>query len=351
MRVVTAFMAAWLLVAALAGDGVAAPAWVRVSSPNFTVVSNAGERSARGVAWQFEQVRAVLQRLWPWAQLDTGRPILIFALRDEASVRALAPSYWEHKGGLRPATVFLNAPDRHYVILRTDIDASQRDVNPYRLAYWSYIGIVLDATFGRPLPPWFTRGLAEVMSNTIVRGDDLTFGQVVPWHLRRLQQGSRLPLDQVMGATSDSKFLEDASWLELFDASAWALVHYLMFGEQGANIPRLNKAATDDVHVSAGGRGRGPAAREVRGQPARPRGGCGHARAVSGSERAACRGRRAAGRGTQDRPGTCGRVRGGGPAGRPRRRHRGRPGRLREGHRAGWGELLRRVSLRPVVLA
>lgn len=244
MRMRTTIAVAALLALALAADGAAAPAWVRVSSPNFTVVSNSGERSARGVAWQFEQVRAVLQRLWPWARLDTGRPVLVFAVKDEASVRALAPSYWEQKGGLRPATLFLNAADRHYVVVRTDVEVSRQEVNPYRLAYWSYVGIVLDATFGRPLPPWFTRGLAEVMSNTIVRTDDLTIGQIVPWHLQRLRRVRPVALDQVLGATRESKYLVDDAWSDVFDASVWALVHYLMFGEQGNNLSKFNKAAS-----------------------------------------------------------------------------------------------------------
>jgi len=45
--------------------------WVEVTSPHFTVISDAGDKHAVRAAWQFEQVRAVLQRLWPWANLAT----------------------------------------------------------------------------------------------------------------------------------------------------------------------------------------------------------------------------------------------------------------------------------------
>jgi len=52
----------------------AADNWVEVTSPNFRVVSNNGERSARQVAWQFEQIRAGITRGWPWAQAPLDRP-------------------------------------------------------------------------------------------------------------------------------------------------------------------------------------------------------------------------------------------------------------------------------------
>lgn len=46
---------------------------------------------ALAVLVQFEQVRALLQEVWPGAQVDTVRPVTILAARDEASLRALLP--------------------------------------------------------------------------------------------------------------------------------------------------------------------------------------------------------------------------------------------------------------------
>ncbi len=237
------FLLVLACVLTVASHAAAAPTWVRIDSPHFIVVSDDGEKAARGVAWQFEQVRAVLQRLWPWARFDTGRTFIVFAVKNENGVRGIVPAYWEQKGGVRPTSAFFGGPNSHYVVLRTDVDPSRLDVNPYRSAYWSYIGIVLDTTFPRRAPAWFNRGLAEVMANTIVRTSDLTIGQIVPWTLQRLQSG-RLSLGDLMGAGYDSKYMRDEAWMQLFDASAWALVHYLMFGEQGANLARFNQAAT-----------------------------------------------------------------------------------------------------------
>ena len=98
----------------LAGEG-----WVEVRSPSFTVVSDGSEKDARKVVLQFEQVRALLQEVWPWARLDTVRPLTILAARDEGALRALLPAFWEKKGAFHPAGIFVSAPDRSWGIKRS----------------------------------------------------------------------------------------------------------------------------------------------------------------------------------------------------------------------------------------
>ena len=36
---------------------------------------------------------------------DLNKPLVVIAVKDEISMKALAPSYWEQKNGVRPATV------------------------------------------------------------------------------------------------------------------------------------------------------------------------------------------------------------------------------------------------------
>jgi len=90
---------------ALAGDDT----WVDVRSPHFVVISNAGEKRARNMAWQFEQVQALLRRLWPWATGSFERPLVVYAARDERTMRTLATEYWERRGGVQPSSVFVTA--------------------------------------------------------------------------------------------------------------------------------------------------------------------------------------------------------------------------------------------------
>jgi len=240
--------------------------WVEVRSPHFIVVSDAGEKNARRTAWQFEQVRAVLQKLWPWAHLTADKPVMIFAARNEQTLKSLAPEFWEKKGGMRPASVFVSGRDRHYITLRCDVEEPDSvAANPYFQTYWSYVYLVLEWSFEKPMPLWFGRGLSDFFANTIVRDKDIQVGRVVPWHLRELNAGRVLPLATVMGVDRQSTYMTRADDSRAFDASAWAFIHYLTFGEDAANLQRFNRFA------EALGAGSDPAAalREIYGDPPR----------------------------------------------------------------------------------
>jgi tetratricopeptide (TPR) repeat protein len=167
---------------------------------------------------------------------------VVFAARDENTLKSLAPKYWETRGGVRPASVFVTGPDRHYVAVRVDLpEPDSLQANPYYQSYWSYVYITLRSSFERELPLWLGRGLSDTFANTIVREKDIQVGRVVPWHLETLREGSRIRVAAVLTADSQSRQATREDQARLFDASAWALVHYLAFGENGANLPKLNR--------------------------------------------------------------------------------------------------------------
>ena len=89
----------WLVV-----DVAAADEWIEVKSAHFTVVSNASERSTRKLVWQLEQVRSATAALWSWAKAELNKPLGVIVLKDENSMRALAPQYWEERRSVRPAS-------------------------------------------------------------------------------------------------------------------------------------------------------------------------------------------------------------------------------------------------------
>jgi tetratricopeptide (TPR) repeat protein len=77
------------------------------------------------------------------------------------------------------------------------------------------------------------RGLAGVLSNTVVRDNFIRLGPPIPWHLQRLRSGSRLPLNALVAVTRSSPDYTQGDRLIAFDAQSWAFVHYLMFGQEG----------------------------------------------------------------------------------------------------------------------
>lgn len=224
-----------------AGPAAAAESWVSVQTPNFTVVSNAGEGTAQQTAGEFEQVRAAYGRLWPRGRLVQGRPIVILALKNESTMRRWAPAYYEVKGGIDLASVTTAGADREYLLLRTDARPQDPSVTPNYNLYRAYLNLLLSSSFERRLPPWLSNGFSTVLASVSVRDKDILVGQPVPWHFRHFNQSGRLPLATVLDARSDSPLLLKEEQRYLFDAQCYVLVHYLLFGDHGAHSASLTR--------------------------------------------------------------------------------------------------------------
>lgn len=219
--------------------GSSADTWREVRSPNFTVISDADEDLARQLAWQYEQIRAAIRTGWPWAEDDPDRPFVILGVRDESSMRAFAPEYWERGSNIRPGSVASHGWDKHYLLVRTDL---RGDARQGRHAYWGYTSTVLSDSFRGRLPLWFTYGLSNVLSNTIVTDDEVQFGRAIPENIGEIQRG-RLSLAEVLEATRESRTYTGEIERRRFSAQSWAIMHFLVFGEFNgeSNAGRLNE--------------------------------------------------------------------------------------------------------------
>ena len=119
--------------------------------------------------------------IWSWARVDLNKPLAVIAAKDENTMRALAPKYWEQRGGVRPASVRVTAPDRHYLAIRTDVEGDDRQyLNPHITAYFSCTALVLGQSLSPDLTLWFSRGFTGLLSNTIVRDDFIVIGAPIP---------------------------------------------------------------------------------------------------------------------------------------------------------------------------
>jgi len=262
MKTITAVLTLAFLALGPAPPLQAADKWIEVKSAHFVVVSNASERSTRTLVWQLEQVRATMSRLWSWARVDLNSPLLVIAVKDENALRPLAPQYWE-KRDTRPACVWVTGADRHYLAIRTDVEVeTQGMVNPYVAAYFSYIALVMGQSLSPDLPMWLSRGLAGVLSNTLVKDDHTIVGAPMPWHLERLRNQPRLPMEELVSVTRQSPQLRNGQ--EMFDAQSWAFVHFLMFGENRSRAGKLDEFAK----LVSGGTDPSDAFRRTLGPPA-----------------------------------------------------------------------------------
>jgi TPR repeat protein len=236
------FAAAWSPV--FAGD----TAWNELKSPHFTVISNLGERHTRSVAWQFEQARSAIAGVCPWARVDLSKPVTVLAVKDEASMRALVPQYWEEKKTVHPDAVWLESMDRYYIVVRADLRQdsgmeTQIPNNPYQMAYFTYMHVVATSSFPVALPPWFSRGFAAVLSNTTVMNDAVYVGVPMVAYFQRLHARPPLRLSALLKTPADAPELRQAERLIDFDASAWTFVHFLLFSDNGTRRGRMDTLA------------------------------------------------------------------------------------------------------------
>ncbi len=203
----------------------AAPAtaekWIEVRSPHFVVVSNAGEKQARQAADQFEQFRTMFQTAFPKTRSDPGQPVIIFAVKNEKSLKELIPQYWEKKGNMHPIGVFQAGADKHYVALRLD---SSED-NPFKVIYHEYVHLLVNLNFSW-LPVWLNEGLAEFFSSATLKGSETGLGKADVYHLELLQE-KRIPLEGLLSADASSPYYNEANRASVFYAESWALTHYL----------------------------------------------------------------------------------------------------------------------------
>jgi tetratricopeptide (TPR) repeat protein len=197
--------------------------WIEVRSPNFTVISNGGEKEARRIVDQFEQFREVFHNSFPKLRVDLGKPLIIFAVKNEDSLKLLLPGYWEVKGRVHPAGIYAQGEERHFVALRTNLEGD----NPYEVVYHEYTHAIMSLNF-RGLPVWLGEGLAEFFGNSAIHDKDVEIGKISPYHLRVLHQKRLIPIDALLQADTQSPYYNEENHASVFYAESWAIVHYLL---------------------------------------------------------------------------------------------------------------------------
>jgi len=204
--------------------------WLEVRSPNFIVISNAGEREARRIASQFEQIREVFHSAFPGLRNDLGKPVLIFALKNEDSLKSLLPTYWETKGHSHPAGLYVSREECDLVVVRTDVQGE----NPYEIIYHEYTHALFRLNF-RDLPLWMNEGFAEFLGNTQIGEKQVQLGGIPRANLEILRTNKLIPIETLLQVDENSPYYNEQNRTSIFYAESWALVHYLMLDPDARN--------------------------------------------------------------------------------------------------------------------
>ena len=224
--------------------------WTEVQSPHFTVLSNTGESDGRSTALQFEEIRALFQHLYPELRVDSGKPTIIFAIRDEDSLKLFIPSYRQNSKSMRIGGFYHLSYDKNFAVIRMDIRRSGS--LEYRALYHEYTHAFFRYNF-RGLPLWLDEGLAEYYGNTEIESKEANVGMPNGDDLRLLKKDALLllPVDQLVTIDSTSPLYNTEEHAGIFYAESWALVHYLKSSPDVRDQDLINKYlhalhATDD---------------------------------------------------------------------------------------------------------
>src|SRR5205807_6173558 len=101
--------------------------------------------------------------------------------------------------------------------------------------------LLVDNTNGN-VPVWFNEGLAEYYSSFDIEEDrKVHLGELIPYHLQTLREQKLLPLRTLFAVDHYSPEYNEGSKRGMFYAESWALVHYLILGNNGQRLAQLGK--------------------------------------------------------------------------------------------------------------
>jgi Flp pilus assembly protein TadD len=217
----------------------AADNWVEVRSPHFTVSSNAGDKEARKIADQFEQIRQMFHTAFATLRVDPPQPIAIIAAKNEGTMKLYLPEEWEVKGHIHHAGLYQAAQDKDYVVLRLDTEGA----NPFHTLYHEYTHALVRLNFHR-LPLWLDEGLAEFYGNSTIGEKEIKTGTIDSGHLYILGNNKLIPIQTLLEVDHGSPYYNESNRASVFYAESWALVHYLMMDPDARKAELLKNFLT-----------------------------------------------------------------------------------------------------------
>lgn len=213
--------------------------WIEARSPHFTVISDAGEKQARRIADQVEQIREVFQAAFPKLRADMGKPVVIFALKSEESMKVLLPTYWAVKGHMHPAGLYIPGEGKHCVVVRANIQGD----NPYEVVYHEYAHALENLNF-QELPLWLSEGVAEFLGNSKIHEGFVEIGIPAAHHFEVLRENKLIPIEVLLQVDAKSPYYNEENRASMFYAESWTLAHYLMMDPEARQKQLLQNFLT-----------------------------------------------------------------------------------------------------------
>jgi Flp pilus assembly protein TadD len=196
------------------------PAWVEVRSPNFSVVTDAGEKRGREVAMRFEQMRAVFGALMTKANVNLPIPLQIVAFRNTKEVRQFAPVF--NGKSVEVAGFFQPGEDRSFIVLDMSVES------PWTVVFHEYAHLLMNGNLKGEFAPWFQEGFAEYFSSIEVDSKEARVGKIPSDRYLILQQAGTMKIADLFRVKQNSAtYNESGDHRNTFYAESAMLVHYI----------------------------------------------------------------------------------------------------------------------------
>jgi tetratricopeptide (TPR) repeat protein len=205
--------------------------WTSVRSKNFLLVGNDSEKKLREVALRLEQFREVSARLFTSINFTSPVPTTVIVFKSDSSYQPFKPT-------ARTAGYFQAGSDVNYITMTTQLHPGQ---DPLSVIFHEYTHLLVNNTMGN-VPTWFNEGLAEYYSTFSITADQkVVLGEPVANHHYILRNNKLLPLRTLLQVDHDSPYYNGNDKEGIFYAESWALVHYLILGNDGRRLQQLSK--------------------------------------------------------------------------------------------------------------
>jgi tetratricopeptide (TPR) repeat protein len=196
------------------------PQWVEVRSPNFSVVTDAGDKRGREVAMRFEQMRAVFGALMTKANVNLPIPLQIVAFRNTKEMRQVAPLF---NGKPTQLTgLFQGDGDRSFIILDMSVE------NPWVVVFHEYAHQLMNGTLPGGTDAWFEEGFAEYFSSIEVDSKEARVGKIRDNDYAILRQTGMMKISDLFRVQQDSStYNENGDHRATFYVESGMLTHYI----------------------------------------------------------------------------------------------------------------------------
>lgn len=211
--------ALWLLLLLTACSPLLAEQWTEVRSPNFNVITDAGEKRGRDAALRFEQIRAAFSVIFQKAKVNTPIPVQVIAFRNNKELRRFAP-LWKGKP-VEVAGFYVPGEDRQFIT----VDLSSE--SGWEVVFHEYSHLLLHANLP-PIPVWFDEGFAEYFASLKIENGRIRVGNVLEGRSYALSNTRWMRIQDLFAIQHDSsEYNERGDHRTILYAESWLVVHYL----------------------------------------------------------------------------------------------------------------------------